>query len=346
MITNSLELQKALKIDSLAELNSVFNEFDERVISFSLSLIEQSEQLKICPSLKNNPNEEIGININYSSDFLPGKHNTQIKFPFEIEDFLSIEKEQYYRCLKALIRQQYGCQTINEQAFDYILSYVQLEEFVNALIEPETITFQNLPETIEECIFCPEYEKDNWLAYYHGQGIQVDEEGIWGLLTSYDDCDWETEQFNLLSTRESYDFFLRLNEGNEWDEQGYLEWIIEHKKDPLQYFLLVENEEQLKDKAKKRAIELKKDLSFDEIVYLVQQERDTQRKLAFNDNTDDFDKQLKANDFIALSMSYLGRAVQKSFRNDREGQLYRDNVIKGIALLFASLETESTALDG
>lgn len=45
-------------------------------------------------------------------------------------------------------------------------------------------------------------------------------------------------------------------------------------------------------------------------MFLIRQERDMQKALAFNDHADSFDKSLSANDFIALSISYVGRAIQ------------------------------------
>lgn len=87
-----------------------------------------------------------------------------------------------------------------------------------------------------------------------------------------------------------------------------------------------------------------KNLTGKQISLLVKEERDRQKSLSLDGNTDDFDKGLSANDFIALSIGYLGRASQKSFRNEREGQDYKDNIVKAIALLYASLENQDTAL--
>lgn len=87
-----------------------------------------------------------------------------------------------------------------------------------------------------------------------------------------------------------------------------------------------------------------KNLTFTEIVTLVTEERNKQKALSLGGNTDDFDKKLSGNDFLALTNSYLGRAAKKSFRNEREDQNYQENVIKAITLLFASLENQETAL--
>lgn len=87
-----------------------------------------------------------------------------------------------------------------------------------------------------------------------------------------------------------------------------------------------------------------KNLNFEQISELVKQERDRQKSLSLGGDTDDFDTTLSANDFIALANSYLGRAVQKSFRNEKENQNYQENMIKAITLLFASLENNETSL--
>lgn len=87
-----------------------------------------------------------------------------------------------------------------------------------------------------------------------------------------------------------------------------------------------------------------KNLKFEEITKLVEEERNRQKALSHGGDTDDFDKTLSANDFLSLANSYLGRATQKSFRNKRENQSYQDNIIKAITLLYASLENQETSL--
>ncbi len=87
-----------------------------------------------------------------------------------------------------------------------------------------------------------------------------------------------------------------------------------------------------------------KNLNFEEITKLVEEERNRQKALSHGGDTDNFDKTLSANDFLSLTMSYLGRAAQKSFRNEREKQNYQDNIVKAITLLYASLENQETSL--
>lgn len=58
----------------------------------------------------------------------------------------------------------------------------------------------------------------------------------------------------------------------------------------------------------------------------------------------DFDNHMTANDFLALAMSYLGRAAEKVARNEREGHTYGTNVVKAMGLLFAALSNQDTAL--
>lgn len=100
----------------------------------------------------------------------------------------------------------------------------------------------------------------------------------------------------------------------------------------------------LRTSVRKAHLVYKEQLSLDDVLFLVEQERAAQEALAHGGDTDSFDEQLSANDFIALAMSYLGRASQKSFRNKREKQSYRENIIKAMALLASGLEHEKSAL--
>lgn len=85
-------------------------------------------------------------------------------------------------------------------------------------------------------------------------------------------------------------------------------------------------------------------LTFESVLGLIVQERHRQKALDLGGDTDSFDKTLFANDFIALAVSYLGRATQKSFRNERENQPFEENVIKAITVLCACLENQDTAI--
>lgn len=64
-------------------------------------------------------------------------------------------------------------------------------------------------------------------------------------------------------------------------------------------------------------------------------ERDKQRQ----NGMDDFDKNNTRNDWIAYINAYTGRAAQKVFRNQREGQSFRDNMVKAAALALAAIES-------
>tara|TARA_B100000749_G_scaffold279467_1_gene272296 strand:- start:5473 stop:5991 length:519 start_codon:yes stop_codon:yes gene_type:complete len=81
-----------------------------------------------------------------------------------------------------------------------------------------------------------------------------------------------------------------------------------------------------------------RNLSFEEAVMLIKTERERQRQLAHGGDTDAFDRTSSLNDFIAYTMAYLGRAVQRSLRNEREEQSFETNVIKALGILFASME--------
>jgi hypothetical protein len=76
----------------------------------------------------------------------------------------------------------------------------------------------------------------------------------------------------------------------------------------------------------------------DDVFDGVRKERDRQIDLAHGGDTEQFDKNNSANDWIAYINAYTGRAARKVYRNDREGQQFRENMIKAAALCIAAVE--------
>lgn len=65
----------------------------------------------------------------------------------------------------------------------------------------------------------------------------------------------------------------------------------------------------------------------------IQDER-TRQKTQFSE----FDKTNSQNDWVAYIAAYSGRASQKVARNEREGQTFRENMVKVAALAQAAIE--------
>lgn len=66
-------------------------------------------------------------------------------------------------------------------------------------------------------------------------------------------------------------------------------------------------------------------------------------------NSRTFDVTNTENDFIAISMAYLGRAARRVPRNDREGHGFRENVLKAIGVLIdgiAAIDARADAQEG
>lgn len=70
----------------------------------------------------------------------------------------------------------------------------------------------------------------------------------------------------------------------------------------------------------------------------IQAERAVQKAKAHGGDTDAFDQSLTRNDWVAMIAAYNGRASAKVFRNIRENQDFRDNMIKVAALAVAAIE--------
>lgn len=68
------------------------------------------------------------------------------------------------------------------------------------------------------------------------------------------------------------------------------------------------------------------------------EERERQQSLAFDGDTEDFDRTNSRNDWIAYVNAYTGRAAEKVVRNMREGQEFRTNMVKAAALCIAAIE--------
>lgn len=71
---------------------------------------------------------------------------------------------------------------------------------------------------------------------------------------------------------------------------------------------------------------------------LIMIERERQISLAHGGDTEEFDRGNSQNDWIAYVNAYTGRAAQKVFRNEREGQTFVENMTKAAALCLAAVE--------
>ena len=74
------------------------------------------------------------------------------------------------------------------------------------------------------------------------------------------------------------------------------------------------------------------------IIQEIEIERQRQKGLAMGGDTDEFDKGNSKNDWIAYINAYSGRAAEKVFKNERENQSFRENMIKVAALAVAAIE--------
>ena len=70
----------------------------------------------------------------------------------------------------------------------------------------------------------------------------------------------------------------------------------------------------------------------------IMDERTRQVELRHGGDTEAFDKTNSQNDWVAYICAYAGRAADKCFRNQKEGQKFRDNLVKAGALVVAAIE--------
>lgn len=75
----------------------------------------------------------------------------------------------------------------------------------------------------------------------------------------------------------------------------------------------------------------------EEILDRIVEERERQLRLAFDGDTEAFDKSNGRNDWVAHIIAYLGRATD-CHRNARENKSFRDSLFKAGALILAALE--------
>jgi hypothetical protein len=69
----------------------------------------------------------------------------------------------------------------------------------------------------------------------------------------------------------------------------------------------------------------------------VREELNRQQQLAHNGNTEENDKTNTQNDWVATMSAYIGRAADKVYRNQREGQTFRENMKKAIAVAVSAI---------
>ena len=79
-------------------------------------------------------------------------------------------------------------------------------------------------------------------------------------------------------------------------------------------------------------------MTMDEILGEIKAERERQVNLAMAGDTESFDRTNSRNDWVAYIAAYSGRAAEKTFRNKREGQDFRANMLKAAALAVAAIE--------
>lgn len=79
-------------------------------------------------------------------------------------------------------------------------------------------------------------------------------------------------------------------------------------------------------------------MDLDGILQQVKVERERQKSLEFAEDTESFDRTNSMNDWVAYLVAYAGRAAEKVFRNKREGQDFRSNMVKTAALAVAAIE--------
>lgn len=70
----------------------------------------------------------------------------------------------------------------------------------------------------------------------------------------------------------------------------------------------------------------------------IRQERERQLSLKHGGNTNEFDKTNSKNDWVACVNAYTGRAADKVYRNERQGEEFRANMVKAGALIVAAIE--------
>jgi hypothetical protein len=74
------------------------------------------------------------------------------------------------------------------------------------------------------------------------------------------------------------------------------------------------------------------------VIEEVKAERARQVALAHGGDTKSFDEGNTQNDWIAYICAYAGRASEKVFRNQRQGETFRENMLKVAALAVAAIE--------
>lgn len=70
----------------------------------------------------------------------------------------------------------------------------------------------------------------------------------------------------------------------------------------------------------------------------IYEEVEAERNRAKSSLPDGADFEDTQNDYICYALAYLGRAARGVYRNDREGQDFRSNMIKAAGLIVTAIE--------
>ena len=75
-----------------------------------------------------------------------------------------------------------------------------------------------------------------------------------------------------------------------------------------------------------------------DIINEVIAERQRQKELAFGGDSENFDATNSQGDWVSYVCAYAGRAAVRVYRNKREGQNFRDCMVKVAAVAVAAIE--------
>lgn len=163
-------------------------------------------------------------------------------FPFDLNQ---LHERALMLHVKETLIARYG--KCHESTLAVIEHYLSWDAFYDALLGEES--FECPPESTEVCHWQPQYDDGIWTNFYFTQSVKIDKDGLWGVLHSYDGCDWDEEHLDLLN-EDGVHWFLKAQQESisQTEHQEYLEWVIEHKTDPLQQFFITKSGEDYENK--------------------------------------------------------------------------------------------------
>jgi hypothetical protein len=235
MITNVTELLAHFDMETFAEF-ARYAEYDSRLARFSFGLHILGEDV-FAPHSFADAGAACTMIISSGcdeTDRLNREH--RLSFPFSMGMIDGYVDSVLHDNLETILLDRFGACT--ETGLTILREWLN-DDIISALVEG--VDIECLPHTVDECHYAPEYSDDQWRSLWTGTGIMIDSSGVYGVFSTWDECDWENSYESLLEETSSFEYKKSCEELMiPFDYTEYIAWLSAQRnpEDPLDYFVV------------------------------------------------------------------------------------------------------------